>query len=91
MRVNMYSIPDEFDSQLKWPATMKLTLIRQSNLHNMNCSRHAVLSKPVQSPEWIAHFGTTSVAGDCHMMEHSQANNYLQNDTLYFRFSVLVQ
>ena len=65
IRVVLWSMPGDFDSQLKWPAKVnfKLELINQHGGDNVTCSSDGTWYKPDQSPGWITHIGNKLYSG----------------------------
>ena len=91
--VGLRSTPGEFDSHLKWPVKMKITL----ELINQHGGDNLVAQKDEVS--WDKHGGSFRVtpignisypsSNCCHLINHSELYNYLVNDTLCFRVSVI--
>ena len=82
MAVQLFSLPGEFDGQLKWPVTAKFTLelINQHGLYNVIAEGFRSWDKP-NIRKCIANFHRISVRGYC------QLGDFLVDDTLHFLIS----
>ena len=87
--VTLCATPGDFDSQLKWPVKVKITLelINQHGGDNVVAQTDEVSWDKSIISSLVAFIGNIS---NSHLISHSELDNYLVNDTLYFRFSVLV-
>ena len=92
VRVALWSTPGEFDSQLKWPVQVKITLelINQHGGDNIVAQKDQVSWSKSGMSRAVTFFGNIYYLGCYHLINHSELNNYLVNDTLCFRFSTLV-
>ena len=89
--VNLWSAPGDFDSHLKWPAKVKFTLelINQHGGDNEVAQRDEV-SWCSGVSHMVAYIGNKNYSSIYHLIDHSELDNYLVNDTLCFRVSTLV-
>ena len=80
--MDVYSMPGEYDDQLKWPANAKFTveLINQTGGENVRHSKTLDWKKPTKE------YNHASTIHQC-FPEHSKLNSFLKNDTLYFYVS----
>ena len=88
MAVRLYSLPGEFDDQLKWPAKAKFTieLVNQCGNNNVIAGGCNSWVKP-QTKIYISSFHCTTINGFHHFIEHSQLGDFLVDDTLHFLIS----
>ena len=100
LSADIWAMPGEFDSQLKWPAGVKFTveLINQCGGKNAKYSSAEVSwSRPSRNYEHVVTVGSVVIRSDfgntystlvsCALLEHSQLEYYLVNDTLHFNVS----
>ena len=89
--VDLWSTPGEFDSQLKWPVKVKITLelINQHGGDNLVAQMNEGWHK-IGGSFWVTAIGNINYSGCYHLISHSELDNYLLNDTLCFRVSTLV-
>ena len=86
--VQLFSLPGEFDDQLKWPVKARFTI----ELVNQ-CGNDNVIAEGCDS--WykrntrilITNFHRITVGGYCHFIEHTQLGDFLVDDTLHFLIS----
>ena len=80
--VNLWSMPGEYDNQLKWPANAKFTVevINQTGGENVRYSRTLNWKKPTEKYKGVYYSYR-------YFLEHSKLNSFLKNDTLYFYVS----
>ena len=82
-------MPGDYDSQLKWPATVKLTieLINQQGQGNINISHSGTWSwnKPIATYKFLGSFCGNGVG----FLEHSKHNSFLTNDAIQFYVSTV--
>ena len=80
--VDIYSMPGEYDDQLKWPANAMFTveLINQNGGENASSSTTITWNLPDSRYEHVYTFERIQVG----FIKHSQLCNFLNNDTLYF-------
>ncbi len=78
--VNIWSMPGEFDDQLKWPVYMKLTL----ELINQQGGQNAIYESSAIQLEKKPHKLRKI---NYHLIWHSKIQDFLANDTLYFYVS----
>ena len=73
IRMDLYSMSQEFDDQLKWPAKARFTveLINQTGGENGRHSRTLIWKKLINQS----------------FLEHYKLNSFFKNDTLYFYVS----
>ena len=92
VRVALWSTPGDFDSHLKWPVKVKITLelINQYGGDNIVAQRDGVSWRKAGISTWITYFGNKNYSGFYHLISHSELGNYLLNDTLHFLVSTLV-
>ena len=92
VRFNLWSTPGDFDSHLKWPVKMKITLelINQHGGDNIVAQKDEVSWCKCGVSTWITYIGNKYYSGSYHLINHSELDNYLVNDTLHFRVSTLV-
>ena len=92
VRVDLWSTPGDFDSQLKWPArvNLELKLINQCGGRNLVYSRAVTLNRQDKTPGYVCYFGINLFSGYRHLIGHSELGDYLINDALYFRVSSVV-
>ena len=92
VRVALWSTPGDFDSHLKWPVKVKITLelINQYGGDNIVAQRDGVSWRKAGVSTWITYFGNKNDSGFYHLISHSELGNYLLNDTLHFLVSTLV-
>ena len=94
--VNLWSTPGDFDSQLKWPVKVKITLelINQHGGDNLVAQRDEVSWDTCDVSTLVTSIGSIYYSGYYHLINHNELDNYLVNylvnDTLCFRFSTLV-
>ena len=90
MCVEVWAMPGEFDDQLKWPANAKFTiqLINQEEGENATCTTEVVeWCQPINECFRIESFNRIKV-GYCNgFIEHSQLDDFLDDDTLHFNIS----
>ena len=88
---SLWSTPGDFDSRLKWPVKMKITLelINQHGGDNTVTQEEVTLRKCDRSCV-VANIGNIYNSGFGHLIYHSALHNYLVNDTLCFGVSTLV-
>ena len=79
--VDLWSMPGEYDDQLKWPANAKFTveLINQRGGENVRYSRTLDWKKPTGKYNRVSYILS--------FLEHTKLNSFLKNDTLYFDVS----
>ena len=89
VHVTLWSTPGDFDSHLKWPVKVKITLelINQHGGDNIVAQRDEVSWRKCN---WVAYIGNKNYSGWNHLINHSELDNYIVNDTLCFRISTLV-
>ena len=79
--VALWSLPGEFDDQLKWPAEaeFKIELINQKGGQNVSCSCQADWNKPSNFSciGTFYHFGYSFI-------DYSKLGNFLKDDSLVF-------
>ena len=77
--VDLWSMPGEYDDQLKWPANAKFTveLINQKGEENVRHSKTLYWNKPTTQYKYVSYIHPS-------FPEHSKLNSFLNNDTLYF-------
>ena len=86
--VQLYSLPGEFDGQLKWPVTAKFTLELVNQRGGDNVIAEAFKSwDKVNIRRWIASFHRISIGIYSHFIEHSQLGDFLVDETLHFLIS----
>ena len=92
VRVELYATPGEFDSHLKWPVNVKITLelINQHGGDNIVAQKDGVSWYKRGGSFWVAAIGNKNYSGWIHLINHSELDNYLVNDTLHFRVSTSV-
>ena len=92
VRFNLWSTPGDFDSHLKWPVKMKITLelINQHGGDDLVAQKDEVSWCKCGVSTWITYIGNKYYSGSYHLINHSELDNYLINDTLHFRVSTLV-
>ena len=92
VRVDLWSTLGDFDSQLKWPVKVKITLelINQHGGDNLVAEKGGVSWWKCGVSTSITYIGNEYYSGNYHLINHSELDNYLVNDTLHFRFSTLV-
>ena len=80
--VDLFSMPGEYDDQLKWPANAKFTieLINQKGGENTSHSKTLEWKKPTPN---YTHVDSIHPS----FLEHSKLNSFLKNDTLDFYVS----
>ena len=90
IHVELWSTPGDFDSHLKWPVKMKITLelINQHGGDNIVTQKEVTLRKCDRS-SMVKYIGSIDY-GYYHFISHSKLDNYLVNDTLCFCVSTLV-
>ena len=88
MAVNVYSLPGEFDGQLKWPVKAKFTieLINQRGNNNVIAEGCNSWKKP-NIRNYITNFHRITIGGLCHFVGHSHLGDFLVDDTLQFLIS----
>ena len=88
MAVQVFSLPGEFDGQLKWPVKAKFTieLVNQGGNNNVIGEGCSSWNKP-NSKIFIVNFHRLTIGGISHFIEHSQLGDFLVNDTLHFLIS----
>ena len=91
IHVNVCSTPGDFDSQLKWPAKVrfKLELINQHGRDNIVICKDGITWCKSAKPVHITSFVSKRHSGYSHLIDHSQLDDYLKNDSLYFRVSTV--
>ena len=74
--VDLWSMPGEFDEQLKWPAKAKFTieLINQQGGQNVNYSSLAKWDKP---PTYSSYRRALRKCG-CHFLGHTDLDRFLK-------------
>ena len=79
--VDLWSLPGEFDDQLKWPAKAEFTveLINQRGGQNVKCSRQTEWDKPTLL-EHMVSFRPLEYG----FLDHINLIGFLNNDTLIF-------
>ena len=93
--VALCAIPGLFDSQLKWPVRVKITLelINQHGGDNVVAETGRVSWSKCGVcgvSTFIIYIGNKYYSGYYHLISHSELDNYLVNDTLHFRVSTSV-
>ena len=80
--VDVWSMPGEYDDQLKWPANAKFTveLINQTGGENVRYSTPANWKKPTEKYNGVPFSYQ-------YFLEHYKLNSFLKYDTLYFYVS----
>ena len=88
MAVQLYSLPGEFDGQLKWPGKAKFTieLINQHGNNNVIGEGCDSWDKRIVR-SFITNFHRITIGAHCHFIEHSQLGGFLVDDTLHFLIS----
>ena len=84
--ITLWSMPEEFDYQLKWPAkaTFTIDLINQEGGENVSFSYGPCQwNKPTVEYCYIIRICRTGY----NFLNHSELNGFLSNDTLYFHVS----
>ena len=91
MAIQIYSLPGEFDGQLKWPVTAKFTLelVNQHGRCNVIAEGCDSWCKPNKS-NCITAFHRITVGGNYHFIEHYQLGDFLVDDTLHFLISKIM-
>ena len=86
--VQLYSLPGEFDGQLKWPVKDKFTLelVNQRGGDNVIAEAFSSWDKP-DFRKCITNFHSITVDGYYHFIKHSQLEHFLVDDTLHFLIS----
>ena len=87
--VSLWSMPGEYDDQLKWPAKIQFTielLNQQEGGENASHSTTYSWKKPTSQYNLFGWF----FRGEYYFMEHSKLNSFLNNDTLYFCVSEII-
>ena len=92
VRVDVCSMPGDFDSQLKWPAKarFKLELINQHGGNNLVSCKDGITWCKSANAEFITLFGSKYHSGYFHLIDQSEVGDYLKNDSLYFLISTIV-
>ncbi len=91
INVNIWSMPGEFDDQLKWPAKARFTieLINQQGGENTECtSDETIWNRPDEFTK-IAVFKRFH-GRHCKFLGHSELGQFLDYDTLHFILSKIV-
>ena len=90
--VKLWSTPGEFYSQLRWPVKVeiKVKLINQHGGDNIVVQRNRVSFHKCGVYRMVAYIGNKYYSGYYHLIDHSELDNYLVNDTLCFCVSTLV-
>ena len=83
--MDLFSMPGEYDDQLKWPAKAKFTveLINQKGGENASHNITATWTLPDSEYEHVSELNR--ICGG--FIEHSQLHSFLKNNTLYFFLS----
>ena len=91
VRVDLWTTPGEFDSHLKWPVKVKITLelINQHGSDNLVAEKQKFSLYKCGVSTWTTYIGNKSDSV-YHLINHSDLDNYLVNDTLHFRVSTLI-
>ena len=94
VRVTLWSLIGEYDSQLEWPVKAEITLelINQQGGENVVSVKECSWKKPNQDSEVICSFGSIflgSIVKYHHLVEHSKLDDFLIDDTLHFRIPVI--
>ena len=90
VNVDVWSIPGDYDDQLKWPAKAKFTikLINQQGGENATCTTDIITWKrPVTAGVPIGTFCRIKIGYYEGFIEHSKLGDFLVNDTLHFNVS----
>ena len=90
--VSLWSMCGEYDNQIKWPAKVKIILevINQHGGDNVVAQKDLVSWHKYGISIRVTYIGNKNYSGCCHLISHSELDNYLVNDTLHFRVSTLV-
>ena len=85
--VSLCATPGDFDSRLKWPVKVKITLelINQHGGDNLVAEKDEVSWHKSVMSSVVTFIGNKNYSG--YYFNHSELNNYLVNDTLCFRVS----
>ena len=82
---------EEYDSWLRWPARVKLTieLVHQYGEENSRSYSADVLEwdQPTGQLNWVTALGSIKMGQDCTFLDHSELDDFLVDGTLYFRIS----
>ena len=92
VHVDLWSTPGDFDSRLKWPVKVKITLelINQHGGDNIVAQSDEVSWRKCGVSTSVASLGNKKYSGSYHLINHSELHNYLVNDTLHFRVSTFL-
>ena len=88
MAVYLYSLPGEFDGDLKWPVKAKFTIELVNQHGNNNVIAEVCDSWDKQnSRRFILNVHRITIGVYSHFIEHSQLGDFLEGDTLHFLIS----
>ena len=92
VRVDLWSTPGDFDSQLKWPVKVKITLelVNQHGGDNLVNYKDGVTWKKPDESVYITLIGSKCHLGNGHFIDHSELGDFLKNDSLDFHASTVV-
>ena len=84
--VDLWSMPGEYDDQLKWPAKAKfiVELINQQGGENATCTAEVNMKKPTEPYIFLANFQRISCGGEHGFLKRNLLEKFLYNDTLHF-------
>ncbi len=95
--VDVWSLPGEFDDQLKWPARAKFTveLVNQSGGKNLRYTSDEISwARPYKKYEYVVALGAVIIRSGLEVtgsevvsqafLRHSDLDSYLAKDSLYF-------
>ena len=88
--MDLWAMSGEYDSQLRWPARVKLTieLVNQYGEENRSYSADVLeWDQPTGQFNWVTALGNIKMGQDCAFLDHSELDDFLVDDTLYFRIS----
>ena len=80
--VDLFSMPGEYDDQLKWPAKATFTVELINQKGGENASRSTTITWNLLASEYNHICGFDRI--HCGFIEHSQLHSFLKNNTLYF-------
>ena len=88
---SLFAMQGEFDKDLKWPveATFTLALLNQRGGEDAECNVFKIKwNRPGEGNMHLASF-TKRLDSSPHFLKYSNLDNFLFNDTLYFRVKVV--
>ena len=88
MAVQLFSLPGEFDGQLKWPVKVNFTLelVNQCGNDNVIAEGYDSWDKP-SIRSFITNIDRITIGIYPHFIKHSQLGGFLVDDTLHFLIS----